>query len=683
MPGAMPGTAMPGTAMPGTALGTAHGAGFARGPVEGQYTERVYGLIAQGRYADAIAILQQAQYDFPTSRAANSLLGYCYYHTGEYPAAVQAYEALVHICPDVQEYKLYLAQALHRTGDYEAALRQSQAVEDPALGQRALLLQAAVRYEQDDLPGTRAVLAQCAPDDARAAADEGCCLYKEGLAEQAKHKFLEALSAAGPSAELTYSVALCEYSAKQYGAALKRLVELIEVGVREHPELSVGSASEGLGAGLGLGLEVRSVGNSAALRETALVEAFNLKGAIEYSLGNFDGARQALADMPPRSEAELDPVSLHNSALFSMAEDPTSGFRKLNFLLQNPPFPPETFANLLLLYCRHGYYDLAADVLAENAQLAYKFLNAELYDFLDASIMAAASPEEAFRKFEGLCGRHVDGLRALTKEIQDARLSRDSEGLRASLDAYDRALERFVPCLMGQARIYWERAHYPMVEKLFRQSAEFCQEHAVWKLNVAHVFFLQDSKFKEAARYYEPLVRAQAEAQRLLSLPAIVLANLCVAYIMTSQNEEAEELMRAVEKEEERAALAAPHTPQYHLCIINLVIGTLYCAKGNFEFGAGRVIKALDPPSKKLGLDTWFYAKRCFLALAETLAKHMLMLKDSTFREILGFLDAMDAAGRAVPTKLQDHPDRPVDRARHNVSFEARALKKVYIKLRD
>ena len=31
-----------------------------------------------------------------------------------------------------------------------------------------------------------------------------------------------------------------------------------------------------------------------------------------------------------------------------------------------------------------------------------------------------------------------------------------------------------------------------------------------------------------------------------------MLANLCVAYIMTSQNEEAEELMRRVEKEEER-----------------------------------------------------------------------------------------------------------------------------------
>ncbi len=30
-------------------------------------------------------------------------------------------------------------------------------------------------------------------------------------------------------------------------------------------------------------------------------------------------------------------------ALIHMEEDPNTGFRKLTFLLQNPPFPPETF----------------------------------------------------------------------------------------------------------------------------------------------------------------------------------------------------------------------------------------------------------------------------------------------------------------------------------------------------
>ena len=112
------------------------------------------------------------------------------------------------------------------------------------------------------------------------------------------------------------------------------------------------------------------------------------------------------------------------------------------------------------------------------------------------------------------------------------------------------------------------------------------------------------------------------------------------------------------------------------------MIGTLYCAKGNFEFGISRVMKALEPYSKKLGTDTWFYAKRAFLALADTLAKHMIMLKDATFNEILGFLDAVDLHGKSIPTKVQDHPNKPVDMTRCNVSVEARTLKKMFIKLR-
>jgi hypothetical protein len=54
--------------------------------------------------------------------------------------------------------------------------------------------------------------------------------------------------------ELLYNMALCHYKQKQYGPSLKALGEVIERGVREHPELSVGSATEGL--------DVRSVGNS-------------------------------------------------------------------------------------------------------------------------------------------------------------------------------------------------------------------------------------------------------------------------------------------------------------------------------------------------------------------------------------------------------------------------------------
>lgn len=123
--------------------------------------------------------------------------------------------------------------------------------------------------------------------------------------------------------------------------SLKLIAEIIERGVREHPELGVGSNAEGI--------DVRSVGNTQILRETALIEAFNLKAGIEFQMKNIPAAKEALLDMPPRAEEEFDPVSLHNVALIKMDDDTTTGFKKLNFLLNNPPFPPETFANLLIL----------------------------------------------------------------------------------------------------------------------------------------------------------------------------------------------------------------------------------------------------------------------------------------------------------------------------------------------
>jgi len=157
---------------------------------------------------------------------------------------------------------------------------------------------------------------------------------------------------------------------------------------------------------------------------------------------------------------------------------------------------------------------------------------------------------------------------------------------------------------------------------------------------------------------------------------------------MTSQNEEAGELMRRIEKEEDRQSFTDPDKQCFHLCIVNLVIGTLYCAKGNFEFGISRIIKSLDPYDKKLHMDTWYYAKRCFLALAENMSKHMLILKDATMSEIMEFFEKAEAAGKNIPTVLAPHIDVGNDAAipdpeTHNVAYEARQLKNLFLKLSD
>ncbi|KAK7174912.1 hypothetical protein R3I93_001957 [Phoxinus phoxinus] len=636
---------------------------------DGEYTATVYKMIKEGRYGDAIHILSKEHQKHTKSRAALSLLGYCYYHMQDFTNAAECYEQLTQLHPEVEDYKLYYAQSLYGACAFPEAMKATFLLDSTASHTKMIKLQAAIKYGEEDFSGAKTLVEQLPQDDPDYDVDLGCLLYKEGEYEEACKKFMSSMNVLGYQPDLAYNIALCYYSLKQYASALKYIAEIIERGIREHPELSIGMTTEGI--------DVRSVGNTLVLHETALIEAFNLKAAIEYQLKNYAAAQEALTDMPPRSEEELDPVTLHNQALMNIDAKPTEGFEKLAFLLQQNPFPPITFGNLLLLYCKYEYFDLAADVLAENAHLTYTFLTPYLYEFLDAMITCQTAPEEAFRKFDEIAGKLTEQLRKVTKQVQEARHNRDDESLKKHVQDYDEVLERYIPVLMAQAKIYWNRENYSMVEKIFHKSLEFCNEHDTWKLNVAHVLFMQDNKYKEAIGFYEPIVKKHYD--NILNVSAIVLANLCVSYIMTSQNEEAEELMRKIEKEEEQISYEEPDKKVFHLCIVNLVIGTLYCAKGNYDFGISRVIKSLEPYNKKLGTDTWFYAKRCFLSLLENIAKHMIMLRDPVVQECIQFLEHCELYGKDVPAIIEQplEEDR-MHIGKNTVTYESRLIKALF-----
>lgn len=219
----------------------------------------------------------------------------------------------------------------------------------------------------------------------------------------------------------------------------------------------------------------------------------------------------------------------------------------------------------------------------------------------------------------------------------------------------------------------------------------------MWRLHAAHVLFMRGDKYKEAAAFYEPIVRQNYGD--ILSVSAAVLGkftfsifnfpsvpnrivcifcfffagNLCVSYIMTSQNEEAEDLMRKVERAEEIRGNANGHC--LHLCIVNLVIGTLYCAKGNYEFGLSRIAHALDNATAGIRLcaDTWFYVKRCVLGLLTGLAKQTLVLPSVVIEEVLNLLYTCQMHGIAIPavfeTSTDENPDEP-----QTIGLEARKL---------
>lgn len=92
------------------------------------------------------------------------------------------------------------------------------------------------------------------PESSEAIVAEGCMLFKEEKFEDAKNKFQEALNMTGYQCDIDYNIALCYYKMKQLAPSLKHIADIIEKGVREHPELGVGSNSDGV--------EVKSIGNT-------------------------------------------------------------------------------------------------------------------------------------------------------------------------------------------------------------------------------------------------------------------------------------------------------------------------------------------------------------------------------------------------------------------------------------
>ncbi|XP_015236883.1 PREDICTED: tetratricopeptide repeat protein 30A-like [Cyprinodon variegatus] len=457
---------------------------------DGEHTATIYGLIRDCQYVEAIQLLNGQLQKHTKSRAALSLLGFCYYHIQDFSSAAECYEQLTQLHPEVEEYKLYYAQSLYKAGAYPEATKASFVLDNPSSQSKMVKLQACIKYCEEDYSAAKSLLEQLPKEDPDYVYNMGCLLYQDGKYEEACKKFITATQLLGFVPALSYNIALTHYSMKNYNQALKCVTEIIERGIREHPELDVGLKTEGI--------DDHSVGNSLVLHQSALIEAFNLKAASKYQLKN-----------------------------------------------GNHPSPE------VIPLKRHEYFDMAADVLAENAHLTYKFLSPYQYEFLDALLTSQVAPEEAFRKFEEMNGKLTEQLRKQAKQVVGCSSAQFKSSTLATADGVNVS-----PGLCRRANI----------------------------LNVC----------------------------------AVVLANLCVSYIMMSQNEE-------------------------------------------------------------LGTDTWFYAKRCFLSLLENMAKHMVMLRDAVVQECIQFLEQCEAYGKEVPAIIEEPlEETPLHIGRNTVTFEARLLKALF-----
>lgn len=135
-------------------------------------------------------------------------------------------------------------------------------------------MQAAIKYELDDIAACKVFVEQLPRDDPESTISQGCILFKEDNFELAFEKYTAAEKVIGFRPDLCYDIALTHYMLGQYDNASKKVNEIIENGKKAHPELCVGMDNSGV--------DFRSVGNSQALHDSYLVEAYNLKASIAY-----------------------------------------------------------------------------------------------------------------------------------------------------------------------------------------------------------------------------------------------------------------------------------------------------------------------------------------------------------------------------------------------------------------
>ena len=380
-----------------------------------------------------------------------------------------------------------------------AALEEQEqdlvAHQDGLLAPRLMKLRAAVNAETGDIRQARAYLQSAlGGTDPEAIVSAAALAYREGLFDEALAGYSDETLLEQPgNHQLAYNQAFCSYKLKDYGRAMETVVDAIGRAHETHPELLAEQHSPDAAALTGTSIADPSY--LAVIQESRLVELLNLKASIEYDSGDKAAAAKSLGEhMPAMLEEDKDAVTLHNEAIICDAGGGNldgCSFKKLQYLMSDPSssYPPETFANILLLYLQNGYEDLAATLLAENTDLTYELLSEELFQFLDASLLAATSPDDALAQFDGLGKEIAKRIRKASKLVGNAENEGDDVALAAAHSELDDAMSNYLPVLMAMAKIHWEKKDYEAVERVLRQSGDFCSDGKACANNLAGCLF--------------------------------------------------------------------------------------------------------------------------------------------------------------------------------------------------
>ena len=373
------------------------------------------------------------------------------------------------------------------------------------------------------------------------------------------------------------------------------------------------------------------------------IEALNLKGAILFTQRDWKGLRRFLSEQTSKSQTEMDAVSLHNSAIYETKADDTrssSALSKLMHLLSLDPrdVPVPTASNALLIAMKCDRPDIVDSILRSGSSTSQ-----DLRDIASAYLIK--DPDAALSRFDDV--------------LKSINLKR-SRATGEICDLQDTALT--LKCC-----VLWNSKDYKTMRKLLSSATDAVPvENA--NINLAHCAFMEEN-YSEAIKLYGSIF---ADSADILRLPESVVANLAVSLILESRNDEAEILMRKLDDEERIIFEGNSKAQCFHLTTVEMAIGTLYCARGNFEFGISRVLKSMFPLERRLGLKTWTIAIRALMGLAAASVKGYTIVRDSIWQEAHDFIDAvMLSKKQSVESEIAAI-----------ISKQARTIKLLFLKLR-
>lgn len=495
--------------------------------------------------------------------------------------------------------------------------------------------------------------------------------------------------------DLLYNRALCEFRLGNYEETLELIGQLLTNCETLYPELIVQQNEMS---------HLDDERLETSLQESRIVEAQNLRAATILQLDeDLCQVKQCLDDLPIKREDLLDCITLHNKAIYEHQENLESAISKLDYLSKfwtnskDQPelaaqLPRETFRNLLILYSMRDNPDSSAtlDLLESDRSQIESNMSKEEMQFFDiyfSATVASSSDELTYRKLDRLVSRILDIFDTITSENER-----------------EHYIELLMVVLTHEGKVLWHNGQYNIIEKLLLSVGSRVKQvegNLYYISNLAHTLFMTDNKFDECAKLYEDLLTMHTNSgQSLAGIDPQVLSSLCVAYVLTGRNNDAEALIKEVEISEETTGnerAFSTVSAGYHdngcklsaLCCINLVIGTLYCVKYNYGFGLTRMLKSLVPLEHNLNMLTWFYTKRCILSLLDCQCKQMICVKDDLLDQVIAFLIQCERVGSSIETvdlqcKLNFPTDRKASsfqgrRRRNTVTYEAKYLRSIVL----